>query len=171
MASEKIERIKKVLAAEPESDMLWFSLGQAYLAEESAGSSELAVEAFEKAIALKPEIKLLTLLENKVVRRLGSVRDHKANVRIITATNKPLEQMVKDGRFRSDLFFRLRIVQLRVPALRERGLLFVGIDVIDGYLTEINVTSPTGIRAIKNLGGSDVAALIWDTIEAKRKLR
>jgi glutathione synthase len=55
------------------------------------------------------------------------------------------------------------------PALRERGLLFVGIDVIDGYLTEINVTSPTGIRAIKNLGGPDIATLIWDKIEAKRK--
>ena len=54
------------------------------------------------------------------------------------------------------------------PALRERGLLFVGIDVIDGFLTEINVTSPTGIRAIKNLGGPDVAAMIWDKIEEKR---
>ena len=55
------------------------------------------------------------------------------------------------------------------PALRERGLLFVGIDVIGGWLTEINVTSPTGIRAIRNLGGPDVAALIWDKIEQKRK--
>ena len=55
------------------------------------------------------------------------------------------------------------------PALRERGLLFVGIDVIDGYLTEINVTSPTGIRAIKNVGGPDIAAMIWDRIEAKRR--
>ncbi len=55
------------------------------------------------------------------------------------------------------------------PALRQRGLLFVGIDVIDGYLTEINVTSPTGIRAVKNVGGPDIAALIWDKIEAKRK--
>src|SRR5258708_6108992 len=54
------------------------------------------------------------------------------------------------------------------PALRERGLLFVGIDVIDGHLTEINVTSPTGIRAIARLGGPDVAAKIWDVIEAKR---
>jgi glutathione synthase len=53
--------------------------------------------------------------------------------------------------------------------LRERGLLFVGIDVIDGYLTEINVTSPTGIRAVKDLGGPDAAALIWDKIEAKRQ--
>ncbi len=55
------------------------------------------------------------------------------------------------------------------PALRERGLLFVGIDVIDGFLTEINVTSPTGIRAVKNLGGPDIAALIWEKIEAKQK--
>ncbi len=54
------------------------------------------------------------------------------------------------------------------PALRERGLLFVGIDVIDGWLTEINVTSPTGIRAIKNLGGPDIAAMIWDKIAEKR---
>jgi glutathione synthase len=55
------------------------------------------------------------------------------------------------------------------PKLRERGLMFVGIDVIDGLLTEINVTSPTGIRAVKNFGGPDVAAMIWDRIEAKRK--
>ncbi len=54
------------------------------------------------------------------------------------------------------------------PKLRELGLLFVGIDVIDGNLTEINVTSPTGIRAIQRLDGPDVAAKIWDTIEAKR---
>jgi glutathione synthase len=54
------------------------------------------------------------------------------------------------------------------PALRERGLLFVGLDVIDGNLTEINVTSPTGIRAIARLGGPDVAAKVWDAIEAKR---
>ena len=53
--------------------------------------------------------------------------------------------------------------------LRERGLLFVGIDVIGGYLTEINVTSPTGIRAVKDLGGPDAAAVIWDKIEAKRQ--
>ncbi|WP_441232956.1 glutathione synthase [Bradyrhizobium sp. 930_D9_N1_4] len=55
------------------------------------------------------------------------------------------------------------------PALRERGLLFVGIDVINGNLTEINVTSPTGIRAIAKLGGPDVAAKVWDVIEQKRK--
>ncbi len=54
------------------------------------------------------------------------------------------------------------------PSLRARGLIFVGIDVIDGWLTEINVTSPTGIRAIKNLGGPDVAKIAWDAIEKRR---
>jgi glutathione synthase len=54
------------------------------------------------------------------------------------------------------------------PEIKRRGLLFVGIDVIDGYLTEINVTSPTGIRAIRRLGGPDLAVAIWDAIERKR---
>jgi len=63
------------------------------------------------------------------------------------------------------------ICQRLGPALRERGLLFSGIDVIDGMLTEINVTSPTGIRAIKKLGGPDIAAMIWDKIEAMRGAR
>ena len=54
------------------------------------------------------------------------------------------------------------------PELKRRGLLFTGIDVIGPYLTEINVTSPTGIRHIQQLGGPDIAAQIWDAIEAKR---
>ncbi len=53
--------------------------------------------------------------------------------------------------------------------MKARGLIFVGIDVIDGNLTEINVTSPTGVRAIKRLGGPDLAAAIWDAIEARRR--
>jgi len=78
--------------------------------------------------------------------------------------------MVRGGAPKAtDLTARERDICARIgPSLRERGLLFVGIDVIDGFLTEINVTSPTGIRAIKALGGPDVAAMIWDRIEAKR---
>lgn len=53
------------------------------------------------------------------------------------------------------------------PELRRRGLIFVGIDVIGDYLTEINVTSPTGIREVKRFGGPDIAALIWDAVEEK----
>jgi glutathione synthase len=53
------------------------------------------------------------------------------------------------------------------PALKERGLIFVGIDVIGEYLTEINVTSPTGIQEINRFDGSQLEALVWDAIEAK----
>jgi glutathione synthase len=54
------------------------------------------------------------------------------------------------------------------PELRARGLLFVGIDVIGDYLTEINVTSPTGAQQLKLFGGADAAAALWNTIEAIR---
>jgi glutathione synthase len=56
------------------------------------------------------------------------------------------------------------------PELKKRGLVFTGIDVIGDYLTEINVTSPTGIQEVKRFGGADIAALIWDVIEARRKV-
>ena len=54
------------------------------------------------------------------------------------------------------------------PELKKRGFLFVGIDVIGDYMTEINVTSPTGIREVKNFGGADIASLLWDAIEDKK---
>jgi glutathione synthase len=57
------------------------------------------------------------------------------------------------------------------PHLKAMGQIFVGIDVIDGHLTEINVTSPTGLRAIKRLGGPDIAVVIWNAIETKRGVR
>ncbi len=54
------------------------------------------------------------------------------------------------------------------PLLRERGLIFVGIDVIGDWLTEINVTSPTGLQEIVKFGGPDLSAVIWERIEAKK---
>ena len=88
----------------------------------------------------------------------------------VPAADDLRSNMVRGGAAQStDLSPREREICARLgPALRERGLLFVGIDVIDGHLTEINVTSQTGIRAIARLGGPDVAAIIWDAIAAKR---
>jgi glutathione synthase len=54
------------------------------------------------------------------------------------------------------------------PALRARGFILVGIDIIGDKMTEINVTSPTGIREVKRFGGADIASLFWDAVEAKR---
>ncbi|GLS44039.1 glutathione synthase [Methylobacterium brachythecii] len=68
----------------------------------------------------------------------------------------------------SDLTDREREICATIgPELKRRGLILVGIDVIDGHLTEINVTSPTGIRAIKRLGGPDLAVSVWDAIEGR----
>jgi len=53
------------------------------------------------------------------------------------------------------------------PELKRRGFLLVGIDVIGDLMTEINVTSPTGIREVQRFGGPDIAALFWDALEAK----
>lgn len=69
----------------------------------------------------------------------------------------------------TELTEREREICARIgPSLRERGFIFVGIDVIGDYMTEINVTSPTGVREIKRFGGADIPALFWDAVEAKR---
>jgi glutathione synthase len=88
----------------------------------------------------------------------------------VPAADDLRSNMVRGGTPKeTDLTARERHICERLgPALRERGLLFVGIDVIGGFLTEINVTSPTGIRAVKSFGGPDIAALIWNKIEEKR---
>ncbi len=88
----------------------------------------------------------------------------------VPAENDIRSNLVRGGAAKdTDLTPREReICETIGPELKRRGLIFVGIDVIDGNLTEINVTSPTGVRAIKKLGGPDLAAAIWDAIEAKR---
>ena len=88
----------------------------------------------------------------------------------VPAANDIRSNMVRGGAAaQTDLTPREREICDRLgPELRKRGLLFVGIDVIDGHLTEINVTSPTGLRAIERLGGPNLAAAIWDAIERKR---
>lgn len=87
----------------------------------------------------------------------------------VPALNDIRSNMVRGGAARpSDLTEREREICATIgPELRRRGLILVGIDVIDGHLTEINVTSPTGLRAIKRLGGPDLSEAVWDAIEGK----
>jgi two-component system response regulator AtoC len=66
------------------------------------------------------QLKLLKLLEDRTVRRVGGLRDRAVNVRFVSATNRPLEELVRDGKFRSDLYYRLRVVTVDVPPLRTR---------------------------------------------------
>ena len=87
----------------------------------------------------------------------------------VPAANDIRSNMVRGGAAAaSDLTEREREICAHIgPELRRRGLVLVGIDVIDGHLTEINVTSPTGIRAIRRLGGPDLAVATWDAIETR----
>jgi glutathione synthase len=91
----------------------------------------------------------------------------------VPAAHDLRSNMVRGGIAKAtELTARERAICERLaPELKKRKLLFAGIDVIGDLLTEINVTSPTGIRAVKKLGGPDIAALIWDAIERKRQTR
>lgn len=89
------------------------------LVEAADGGTLFLDEIGEIDLAL--QAKLLTLLEQKTVRRIGSVRERKVNIRIISATNQDLEKMVREGRFRSDLYFRLRVITLSTAPLRTTG--------------------------------------------------
>src|SRR5690606_26138498 len=106
------------------------------------------------------------------------------NKRILLVDGKPVGAITRvpaetDSRSNMHVGGRAEAVELTArdrefcarigPALRERGFIFVGIDVIGDYMTEINVTSPTGIREIERFDGTNVAALFWDAVEAKRQ--
>jgi DNA-binding NtrC family response regulator len=71
-------------------------------------------------VSLDLQVKLLRFLETGEVHPLGETKPVKVNVRVIAATNQPLEALIKEGRFREDLFYRLNVVRLTLPPLRER---------------------------------------------------
>jgi two-component system, NtrC family, response regulator AtoC len=66
------------------------------------------------------QAKLLRVLEDQVIRRVGGVRDMQVDVRVIAASNRDLERAVRDGQFRQDLYYRLAIISIFLPTLRER---------------------------------------------------
>jgi transcriptional regulator with GAF, ATPase, and Fis domain len=72
-------------------------------------------------LPLTLQAKLLNVLERRVVRRVGSTRERPVNARIMAATNRDLQMMVAQGSFRSDLYYRLNVLALHMPPLRERG--------------------------------------------------
>lgn len=69
----------------------------------------------------KIQVKLLKALEEKRIRRLGGTQEHQINTRIIAATNRDLQSAIRDGHFRNDLYYRLNVVSIHLPPLRDRG--------------------------------------------------
>ena len=72
-------------------------------------------------LPLTLQAKLLNVLERRIVRRLGSTKERSVPARIIAATNRDLHAMVNEGRFRSDLYYRLNVITMMMPPLRDRG--------------------------------------------------
>ena len=90
------------------------------LVESADGGTLFLDEIGDMEIAL--QTKLLKLLEHRQVRRLGGLRDQQVNVRIVAATNSDLPRLMAEGKFRTDLFYRLQVIQIEVPPLRDRGM-------------------------------------------------
>ena len=67
------------------------------------------------------QVKLLRFLESKTFERVGSIQPVQVDVRLVCATNKDLRAMVRKGEFREDLYFRLDVVKIELPPLRDRG--------------------------------------------------
>lgn len=92
--------------------------GKAGLIEAAEGGTLFLDEI--NALPLAQQGKLLRVLESKAVQRVGSVREKPVNFRLLAATNVDLEQMVSEGTFRSDLYYRLNVINLYIPPLRDR---------------------------------------------------
>jgi len=114
------------------------------LFEEADGGSLFLDEIGELPLAL--QVKLLRVLEDEKIRRVGDVRDIKVDVRIITATHRDLLAETKAGRFREDLFYRLNVLPILVPPLRDRR---EDIPIlIDHFVARNNVRLGTSIRGL-----------------------
>jgi transcriptional regulator with GAF, ATPase, and Fis domain len=95
-------------------------------------------------LSLNLQVKLLRALEQRVITRVGGVDPIKIDLRLVAATNRNLEEMVKQGKFRQDLYFRLKVVTITLPPLRERGddILLLA----DFFLAEANAANGRAIK-------------------------
>ena len=99
-------------------------------------------------MALTMQTKMLSVLQERMVERVGGTKPIYINVRVIAATNRDLEQMVEEGKFRQDLYYRLNVVRLNIPPLRERTedipLL------VETLMSKINAVAGTQIKSISH---------------------
>lgn len=107
-------------------------------------------------LPLLMQVKLLRVLQDKEFKRVGGTEDIRVDVRIISATNKDLEEAVREKRFREDLFYRLNVIQIKLPPLRERreDITLLAVHFLKRYAEELNKNisgiSPEALRIMLN---------------------
>ncbi|UQX56832.1 sigma 54-interacting transcriptional regulator [Cytobacillus pseudoceanisediminis] len=133
------------------------------------------------------QVKLLHVLDDRTVRRIGGTASFKVDCRIIAATNKDIKELVRAGQFREDLFYRLNVVPITIPSLRERkeDLLFLAKMFLDSMNNKYKMKKtfseeairalydynyPGNIRELQNMIERLVINTIGDTIEAEKIL-
>ena len=110
-------------------------------------------------LPLSTQVKLLRVLEEKVIEKVGDSQPIAVDVRIISATNKDLEGLVQKGLFRNDLFFRINVIPIKLPALRER---VEDIPLLaEAFFTKIRLKSGKEIRGISNEAMAFLMAYPW----------
>jgi DNA-binding NtrC family response regulator len=127
------------------------------LFEEANGGTFFLDEIGEAPLPV--QVKLLRVLEERTIRRLGENRSIPIDVRLVAATNQNLEELIKTGRFRADLYYRLNVVRLHVPPLRERldDIPLLVAHFIDKY----NQKTHKQIRGISRQAGALLMAYPW----------
>lgn len=151
---------------------------------ETAGNGTVFLDEIGD-MPLSLQVKLLHVLDDRKVRRIGGSSSFKVKCRIIAATNKELKELVKNGEFREDLFYRLNVVPITIPALRERkeDLLFLANMFLDKLNTKYKMKKifseeaikalfdyqyPGNIRELENMIERLVINTMGDTIEAEK---
>ena len=109
-------------------------------------------------LPLAVQAKLLRVLQSGQLQRVGSDREHRVDVRVLAASNRDLAEEVRAGRFRADLYHRLSVYPLRVPALRERGR---DVLLLAGYFLEEN-RARLGLRSLRLAADGQKALLAYD---------
>lgn len=118
---------------------------------EAAGGGDIFLDEIGD-VPLSIQVKLLRALEAKQIERVGDHRPIKVDVRIITATNRNLEQLVSEGKFREDFFFRINVIPIHLPPLRER-------------LEDLPMLTEHFIRRLRARSGKDISGLTAEAME------
>jgi PAS domain S-box-containing protein len=110
-------------------------------------------------LPLSTQIKLLRVLEDNIIERVGDNRSVNIDVRILTATNRDLNMMMAQGRFRNDLFYRINVIPIWVPPLRERDMDIALL--ADAFFQRIRLKSDKAIQGISNAAMQDLITYPW----------